>query len=239
MAEPLVLAIDQGTSATKAVLVAADGRVQAAASAPLGIAYPRPGWVEQDPREVVASVREAVDRCLDGVAPGHVAAVGLSTQRESALVWDRRTGEPLGPLLGWQDLRTADACRALRDAGHASPVRRLSGLPLDPMFSAAKLAWLLERVDPELLAADRVAVGTVDSWLLASLTGDHVVEAGNASRTQLLDVATGEWSPELRPRGLGRLPRGSARARGASRGRGQGHLRDRLLGDAPARPGSR
>ena len=115
-----------------------------------------------------------------------MAAVGFSTQRESAVVWDRRTGRPAGPVLGWQDQRAQPICARLRAKGHADRVRAISGLPLDPMFSAAKLRWLLDR------AAGRRRVGTVDSWLLHALTGSHQIEVGNASRTQLLDVRAGD-----------------------------------------------
>lgn len=190
MPDDLVLAIDQGTSSTKCLLVAADGRIVRSASAPVPIRYPRPGWVEQDAGEILDSVLTAAADCLTGVPRGAVRAVGFSTQRESAVIWDRRTGRPAGPVLGWQDQRAQPFCDALRDNDKAHRVRVVSGLPLDPMFSAAKLRWLLDR------APDAV-VGTVDSWLLYALTGSHQIEVGNASRTQLLDVRAGAWSPEL------------------------------------------
>jgi glycerol kinase len=185
-----VLAIDQGTSATKAALVDAAGAIVAQASAPIALATPRPGWVEQDAREIWASVRAAVAACLDGRDPGRVAAVGLSSQRETLVLWDRRTGEPRGPALSWQDQRTAAGAGRL--AGCADEIRALSGLPLDPMFSALKARWLLEAY-----GSDDVCLGTVDSWLLNRFGGAHVVEAGNASRTQLLDVRARDWSPRL------------------------------------------
>lgn len=185
-----VLAIDQGTSATKAALVDAAGAIVAQAAAPIALATPRPGWVEQDAREIWASVRAAVAACLDGRDPGRVAAVGLSSQRETLVLWDRRTGEPRGPALSWQDQRTAAGAGRL--AGCANEIRALSGLPLDPMFSALKARWLLEAY-----GSDDVCLGTVDSWLLSRFGGAHVVEAGNASRTQLLDVRARDWSPRL------------------------------------------
>jgi glycerol kinase len=184
----LVLAIDQGTSSTKCLLVDAAGAVVREASAPVPIRYPRPGWVEQDAGEILDSVLTAAAQCLDGVPRGAVTAVGLSTQRESAVVWDRRTGRPAGPVLGWQDQRAVGVCDGLRKS--ADRVRAISGLPLDPMFSAAKLRWLLDRTPS-------AAIGTVDSWLLFALTGSHQIEVGNASRTQLLDVRAGRWSAEL------------------------------------------
>jgi glycerol kinase len=190
MSDGLVLAIDQGTSSTKCLLVDPSGAVVRSASAPVPIRYPRPGRVEQDATEILDSVLTAAAACLAGLPAGAVTAVGLSTQRESAVIWDRRTGEPAGPVLGWQDQRAQPICDALREKDQADRVREISGLPLDPMFSAAKLRWLLDE-NPG------AAVGTVDSWLLFALTGSHQIEAGNASRTQLLDVRAGSWSPEL------------------------------------------
>jgi glycerol kinase len=172
------------------VLVDRSGAIVREASAPVPIRYPRPGWVEQDADEILASVLTAAAECLTGFDRKAVTAVGFSTQRESAVVWDRITGRPAGPVLGWQDQRTRAYCDALRDKGFAGPIRKISGLPLDPMFSAAKLRWLLDR-SPD------AAVGTVDAWLLYALTGSHQIEVGNASRTQLLDVRAGTWSPEL------------------------------------------
>src|SRR4051794_9299034 len=173
-----LLAIDQGTSATKAVLVDSSGAIVARASAPVSLSTPRAGWVEQDANEIWASVRAAVAAC---VGEARVAAVGLSTQRESLLLWDRATGEPRGPMLSWQDQRT-DTAPLVQ---HADEVRALSGLPLDPMFSATKARWLLDTY-----GRDGVCLGTVDSFLLTRLGGEHIIEAGNASRTQLLDVRT-------------------------------------------------
>jgi glycerol kinase len=204
MADPttgadLVLAVDQGTSSTKCLLLDGRGAIVAGSTVPLGIRYPRPGWVEQDPDEIVTSVLAAAQQCLDGVAPGRVAAIGLSTQRESALLWDTATGRPVGPMLGWQDQRSAEVCARLREAGHAEQIRELSGLPLDPMFSAAKVRWLLDTYDPDRSAAraGRLTLGTVDAWLLRALTGRTQIELGNAARTQLLDVRAAAWSPEL------------------------------------------
>src|SRR3954468_17008618 len=182
-----ILAIDQGTSATKAVLVDASGAIVARGSAPVPLLTPRPGWVEQDANAIWASVQAAVADC---VSDQRVAAVGLSTQRESLLVWDRATSEPLGPMLSWQDQRTVADCARLRD--HDETVRAISGLPLDPMFSATKARWLLDTYGRE-----NSCLGTVDSFLLHKLGGGHVIEAGNAARTQLLDVRERDWSPAL------------------------------------------
>lgn len=199
MAAPLILAIDQGTSSTKALLVDPSGAVVARGSAPLGQSAPHPGWVEQEPETIWASVRAAVAQALTPETAGLVAAIGLSTQRESCVVWDRATGAPLTPVLSWQDQRTEAICAGLRAAGHGDYVRRTSGLPLDPMFSAAKAKWLLDRIDPDRrrARAGEIVVGTVDAFLLSRFGGEAVVEAGNASRMQLVDVARAEYDDAL------------------------------------------
>lgn len=190
----MILAVDQGTSSTKASLFDASGAPVAHAAVPLGQQHPQPGWVEQDATEILDGVR----RVIAEVAAAHdVEAVALSTQRESAVVWERTTGNPVAPMLGWQDRRTADGVAGL--AGEVARIREITGLPLDPMFSALKFRWILDQVDPDRSRSRRgeLAVGTVDSWLVAQLTGEHRIEAGNASRTQLLELATGTWSEEL------------------------------------------
>lgn len=192
-----VLAIDQGTSSTKCLLVDRAGAVVARGAAPLGETHPRPGWVEQDGHEILRSIRLAVADCLKAHDPRAVAAVGLSTQRESCIVWDGATGAPLTPLLSWQDQRTAALCDALRADGHEALIRDRSGLPLDPMFSAVKARWLLDRIDPERTRAGELVVGTVDAFILAQFGGEPVVEAGNASRTQLMDVRRAAWDEDL------------------------------------------
>jgi glycerol kinase len=195
----LLLAIDQGTSATKAVLVDTQGRIVARASAPLAQAHPRPGWVEQSAEEIWRSVQDAVAACVADDDAASVTAVGLSSQRESLVLWERAGGAPLGPLLSWQDQRTAPHCARLRATGANDRVRALSGLPLDPMFSALKAAWLLDAHDPDRSRSrgGELCLGTVDSWLLSRLGEDHVIEVGNASRTQLLNVRARTWDPEL------------------------------------------
>ena len=198
-ADATVLAVDQGTSATKAILVDRQGGILASASVPVSQAHPGPGRAEQDAMEIWGSVQTAVTACMEGQDPGSVAAVGLSTQRESTLLWERETGHPLGPVLGWQDGRGAPLCAELRAAGHGEQARSISGLPLDPMWSSSKATWLLDEYDADRSRSRRgeLCLGTVDSWLLACLGGGHVVEAGNASRTQLLDVARRTWDPWL------------------------------------------
>ncbi|MCZ7436717.1 FGGY family carbohydrate kinase [Micromonospora sp. WMMC241] len=196
---PLVLAVDQGTSSTKALLVDAAGAVVARAVAPVTERQPRLGWVEQDADELWHSVRAAVASCVEPSVAHRIEAVGLSVQRESLVLWERRTGEPLGPLLSWQDQRTNDACRDLTAGGGGPLVRATSGMPLDPMFSALKARWLLDTYDPERrrAKAGELCLGTVDSWLLSRFGGEHVTEVGNASRTQLLNVDTRRWDERL------------------------------------------
>ena len=197
--EPLVLAVDQGTSATKALLVAADGRVVSRGAAPLGETHPHPGWVEQSADDLWDSVRRAVEDCVAPEVAGRVCAVGLSNQRESLVLWERRTGRPVGPLVSWQDQRTAADCRNLAATGAGALVRSISGMPLDPMFSALKGRWLLDTYDPDRTrsSSGELCLGTVDSWLLSRLGGEHVIEVGNASRTQLLNVSTRQWDDRL------------------------------------------
>lgn len=197
MAE-VVLAVDQGSSSTKVLALNTSGAVVARASAPVGTTHPMPGWVEQDAHELRASVAQAVGACLAQLDGAQVAAAGLSNQRESVVLWDRSTGVAVAPLVSWQDARATTVVARLTEQGMAERVEQLSGLPLDPMFSAAKIAWLLDQHDPQRVRSrsGELCVGTVDSWL-TSTASEHVIEIGNASRTQLLDVVAGTWSDEL------------------------------------------
>ena len=192
-----VLAIDQGTTSTKALVVASSGETIGSASARVARRYPRPGWVEQDGEELWQSVVAAVAQ----VPKTSLACLALSGQRESVLLWDRATGRPLTPVVSWQDNRGTDLCERLRADGADGLVHELTGLPLDPMFSASKLRYVLD-ADPDLRrAADSGAAcaGTIDSWLLFKLSGGaiHATDAGNASRTLLFDIHRLEWSPQL------------------------------------------
>jgi glycerol kinase len=194
-----VLAIDQGTSATKCVLVDSRGCIVAKASAKLGETYPGPGWVEQDADLIWASVLDAVAHCLAQQPGANIAAVGISTQRESALVWQHADARALTPLLSWQDQRTVALRDALLATGAGDLVRERSGLPLDPMFSALKICWLLDQIDPDRVRArsGELRVGTVDAFLLARLGARDAIEVGNASRTQLLNVHSADWDADL------------------------------------------
>jgi glycerol kinase len=194
----LVVAVDQGTSSTKILVVDAAGTRVNSVAISLSQTHPNAGWVQQDATEIANSVRSGISRAIVGFEH-RVAGIGISSQRESAVIWDKNTGEPVGPVLGWQDRRTIGAAESLTREGHGALVRDRTGLPLDPMFSALKFAWLLDQVDPDRsrAAAGEIALGTVDSWLLFVLTGEHRIEAGNASRTQLLNLDRVDWDAEL------------------------------------------
>jgi glycerol kinase len=196
----VVLAIDQGTTNTKALLVDVEsGRVASEASAPTGVRFPAPGWVEQDAQEIWLATTAAVTACLKGLPGARVAAIAISNQRETAVCWSRSTGLPLGPALGWQDARTAQWCEALvrREPSAPTVVRRRTGLSLDAMFSAPKFRAAIEHAVREGADPDDVLVGTVDSWLIWNLTGEHLTEYGNASRTMLLGLESLNWEDEL------------------------------------------
>ena len=187
-----VLAIDQGTQSTKALVVGRGHTITSRGVAPLERTFPRTGWVEQDAEAIWDSVVAATR----GVS-GKIDGISLSTQRETVVAWDSVTGRPIGPALSWQDQRAVAICERLGHLSSAVEVR--TGLLLDPMFSAAKISWLLDAYDPDrtLTRTGRVKVGTIDSWLMWRLTGRHLTEAGNASRTSLLDIGTVAWDPEL------------------------------------------
>lgn len=197
MTASAVLAIDQGTSGTKALLLSEDGTVLDTATAPLDQYVPGPGMVEQSPERLWDSVRDAVSR-LRARRAERVLGIALSTQRESVMAWDTETGVAASPLISWQDRRTADRCAKLL-ADHPTEITAITGLPVDPMFSATKAAWLLEHDDRLREAAEygRIRVGPVDGWFIKRLTGTDCCEVGNAARTQLLDLHTASWSQNL------------------------------------------
>ena len=197
-----VLAIDQGTTNSKALLIDAAGAVAASAAVPVPVAYPRPDWVEQSPRDLWETLVRAIDGCLEQAADGvEIAAIGISNQRESVLLWDKASGEPIGPCVTWQCRRSAERIDRLRSPALEASVAERTGLALNPMFPAAKIGWLLEEfsVARERAAAGQLCAGTVDSWLLFNLTGGavHATDFGNASRTQLFDIANGRWDADL------------------------------------------
>ena len=200
MKRKLVLAIDQGTTNTKVLLVDAAGAVVGRASRPLSIQFPQPGWVEQDARELWMSVSEAAGECLAQAAGGELAAIGISNQRESVVAWDRKTGEAAAPCVVWQCRRSASFCDGLRRRGLEPMLLERTGLGIDPLFSASKLRWLLDNIPDgrARAAAGDLCLGTVDSWVLWNLTGGrvHACDATNASRTQLLNLRGLEWDDE-------------------------------------------
>ena len=192
-----LLVIDEGTTSTRAMLFTAAGACVASEAAPLTQSYPRPGWVEHDAAEIWReSLRVAAAIVERAGGPGRIAAIGITNQRETVVFWDRDTGEPLSPAIVWQDRRTADRCRALAEAGHENMVQRRTGLLLDPYFSASKIGWAMEHWPQLRAAGDRLMIGTVDSWLAWKLTGRHVTDATNASRTALMGLGGG-WDDEL------------------------------------------
>src|SRR5258707_14317699 len=195
----LILAIDQGTTNTKAIVVDRDSRILARASVPVEIAFPQSGWVEQNPVAIWEAVESVIDSCLKQIAPNVPNILGISNQRETVLVWDRQTSEPLGPAIVWQCRRTADFCQELRDRGLEPFLRERTGLTVDPLFSASKARWLLKATESKGICKDKVCIGNVDSWLLWKLTGGvvHATDVSNAARTQLLNLQTVQWDDEM------------------------------------------
>src|SRR5437773_1956723 len=208
--EEVVLSLDEGTTGATAVAVGLDGEVRGKGYEEITQHYPRPGWVEHDPAEIWSAVQVSARRALEAASAQsrEVRAIGITNQRETLVLWDRKTLQPIAPAIVWQDRRTADQCARLREAGHEQRVRETTGLVLDPYFTATKLAWAINNVAG---VAD-AAAGTVDSWLIARLSAgrDHVTDASNASRTLLFDIGRGAWSDEMAELfgvSLGNLPR--------------------------------
>ncbi|GAB1434945.1 glycerol kinase GlpK [Sphaerotilus sulfidivorans] len=198
-----LLALDQGTSSSRSIVFDEHGRIRAMAQREFRQHYPRPGWVEHDPMEIwhsqLETAREALQRA--GLQAGDIRSIGITNQRETTLVWERRSGRPIHPAIVWQDRRAEPLCAQLREAGHGDWVRERTGLVIDAYFSATKIRWLLDRVPGARAAAERgeLAFGTVDSWLLWQLTGGrvHATDVSNAARTLLLDIRTQRWDAEL------------------------------------------
>jgi glycerol kinase len=195
----LILAIDQGTTNTKAIVVDRDSRILARASVPVEIAFPKPAWVEQNPVAIWEGVESVIDSCLKQIAPDVPNILGISNQRETVLIWDRQTSEPLGPAIVWQCRRTSDFCQELRNRGLEPFLRERTGLTVDPLFSASKARWLLKAAESKGISKGKVCIGNVDSWLLWKLTGGvvHATDVSNAARTQLLNLQTVQWDDEL------------------------------------------
>ena len=195
-----ILVIDEGTTSTRAMLFRPDGAVAGSAQHPITQHYPEPGQVEHDAAEIWERTLDAAREMVEAAGgAGAIIAIGITNQRETMVAWDRASGEPMGTALVWQDRRTADLCASLRQAGHEAIVQSRTGLLLDPYFCASKIGWLLTN-RPELRAiGDRLAFGTIDSWLVWKLTGGaaHATDASNASRTMLMALDSGEWDEEL------------------------------------------
>ncbi|GAA1841084.1 glycerol kinase GlpK [Asanoa iriomotensis] len=217
---PHVAAIDQGTTSSRCIVFDADGGIVSVARREHRQRYPQPGWVEHDAAEIWADVRAVVDEAVAGY---DIAALGITNQRETTVVWDRVTGEPVHHAIVWQDTRTEPILRTLAD--RADEIRRITGLPLATYFAGPKVRWLLDHVDGLRDRAERgdVLFGTIDSWLIWNLTGRHVTDVTNASRTLLMDLRTLDWSPDLLdamgvPRAMLPEIRPSAEVYGTARG---------------------
>ena len=198
-----ILALDQGTTSSRAILFDRAGQVTGTAQLEFRQYFPQPGWVEHDARELWASQLAVATQVLkdQGVAVADLDSIAITNQRETTVLWDRKTGQPLAPAIVWQDRRTAARCDALRKAGKTGMIQRKTGLVLDAYFSGTKLEWLLDNLPGARARAERgeLAFGTIDSWLIWNLTGgaSHVTDASNASRTLLFDIHTLQWDPDL------------------------------------------
>jgi len=200
---PYILAIDQGTTSSRALIVDSQGDIAGVGQQPFAQHFPRPGWVEHDPEEIWSTTLESVGIALAQarLAITEITAVGIANQRETVVVWDRTTGQPLHNAIVWQDRRTATICDRFRADGHEANIAKATGLKLDPYFSGTKLTWLLES-EPDLrrrAQAGEIAAGTIDSWLVWKLTGGqrHVTDFTNASRTLLFNINRGRWDDQL------------------------------------------
>jgi glycerol kinase len=198
-----VLALDQGTTSSRALLFDRDGEVRAVAQREFDQIFPQPGWVEHNPEQIASSqIAVALEALAQAKAqPKDIAAIGIANQRETTILWDRDTGAPICNALVWQDRRTADVCESLKAAGHEPLIQQRTGLLIDSYFSASKISWMLDHVSGarEYADAGKLAFGTVDTWLVWKLTGGrvHVTDASNASRTMLFNIHTGKWDEEL------------------------------------------
>jgi glycerol kinase len=195
----LLLVIDEGTTSTRAMLFEPCGKCLGSRAAELGQHYPRPGWVEHDADEIWRASRDCAAAMVETAGGAdRIAAIGITNQRETVVFWDKTTGEPLAPAIVWQDRRSAALCRDWREAGEEPGVQARTGLLLDPYFSGTKIAWAMANWPQLRDAGDRLAIGTVESWLVWKLTGGlHVTDATNASRTLLMGLGSGGWSDGL------------------------------------------
>lgn len=201
--EKFILSLDQGTTSSRAIVFDHDGNIRSVAQHEFPQIFPRPGWVEHDPFQIWGSqasvIAEAISRI--GINGHNIAAIGITNQRETTIVWDAETGEPVYNAIVWQDRRTSEYCDALREGGHAEMIKEKTGLILDAYFSATKIKWILDNVPGarERAEAGRLKFGTVDTWLISCLTRNtvHVTDVTNASRTMLFNIHTLEWDKDL------------------------------------------
>jgi glycerol kinase len=197
----LILALDQGTTSSRAIVFDLSGDIVSTAQQEFTQHFPNPGWVEHDASEIWSSQLAVAHEALARIDVQQIRAIGITNQRETTVVWDRETGEPIHRAIVWQDRRTADVCTRLREEGHESLIRERTGLVLDPYFSGTKLAWILDTVPGARERAERgeLAFGTIDSWLIFNLTKgtSHLTDASNASRTLLYRIDEGRWDPDL------------------------------------------
>jgi glycerol kinase len=191
----LILAIDQGTTGTTCLVFDAEAKIAGRAYSEFEQHFPKPGWVEHDAAEIWEVTRSVAGEALDdaGVKGDDLAGIGITNQRETVVAWDPKTGEPVHRALVWQDRRTADRCDELKQAGHEALVRERTGLVIDPYFSGTKIEWLIRNAE----LPDGTVFGTIDSWLVFKLTGRHLTDYSNASRTLLFDIRKLAWDPEL------------------------------------------
>ncbi len=203
MDKKYILAIDQGTTSSRAILFDRRGRVAGSAQREFTQLFPQPGWVEHDPREILTSVYTTITELLnrEQIDPRQIAAIGITNQRETTVVWDRTTGQPIHNAIVWQSRQSHGLCETLKAAGHEPLIRERTGLLVDAYFSATKVRWILDHVEGAQARAERgeLLFGTIDSWLVWNLTGGaaHVTDASNAARTLLFNIHTLQWDPEL------------------------------------------
>jgi glycerol kinase len=200
---PYILALDQGTTSSRALLFDEQGAIRAVAQREFDQIFPRPGWVEHNPEQIASSqIAVAIEALAKAqIRPAEVTAIGITNQRETTIVWNRETGEPVSNAIVWQDRRTAGYCEQLRAQGHEELIRQRTGLLIDSYFSSTKTSWILENLPGARALAEggKLAFGTVDTWLVWKLTNGrvHATDVSNASRTMLFNIHTGEWDPDL------------------------------------------
>ncbi|BBI32236.1 glycerol kinase GlpK [Cohnella abietis] len=203
MSDTYILSLDQGTTSTRAIIFDHDGHIVGIAQRPIKQIYPQPGWVEHDPIEIWESVREVMDEVFisASIKPSQIAAIGITNQRETAVVWDKTTGQPIYNAVVWQSRQTTEVCDKLKQGGHEAIIRERTGLRIDPYFSGTKVAWILDHVDGARSRAEKgeLLFGTIDTWLIWNLSGRlvHVTDYSNASRTLLYNIFECSWDKDL------------------------------------------